>query len=353
MFQENGEKKLNIKSSSDVSEKPKQPRTQEPSEVKPHLERIYNFDCFAVMLASFGDDAPWKEHWQIFEQHDGICFYRLSRDEYFSNVIMSFKILVNKDMRVVIFKNESEAASEELNWVLKVSRLENWGQFYRLLEYYSTEPPIQLQSNPIHQIERAIESLDKIWNSESISGLIAPIKEQLSMALLQLNPNHEVTVKVEIEDGPTDTLSLQNIDQNHQEDVQVKAEPPPAETVICTPSELPSSPKPKQKKTYKKKAKLEKATHDTSDQAVVKCEHCDKILLKSALGRHTYNVHSGSGFCDRCGKKFNSRKKLREHLLRHQGIARVKCPHCDDMLQYVSLRRHIKVRHQGYKPFGW
>lgn len=50
---------------------------------------------------------------------------------------------------------------------------------------------------------------------------------------------------------------------------------------------------------------------------------------------------------------FNSRIALTAHLKRHESVEKVQCPHCNDRMKSESLRRHIRVRHEGYKPFGW
>lgn len=253
-------------------------------------DHIDSFDSFLVRLASFSEDEPWKEHWNIFEQHDGICFYRLSRDDFFNNVTFSFKILVNKDMIVTIYKHETQADSKELSWILNGLKLLYWSQFYKLLEYYQTEPVVLSNTNPIYYINSAIESLNKIWNPGDISEIIEPIKQQLQSALIQLNAN-EISVKVEIEEPQSDSLSPLNYESiNSDHDIQVKNEPF-AETMICTPNELNLSKENKLdlKKVFKKK-------DFQAEDEVVKCEDCQKILPKSAIARHYYNVHVSFNF---------------------------------------------------------
>lgn len=118
------------------------------SNASPTTDIIDNISSFMIGLKS-QKQSSWKPHWNIFEQQDGVCFYRLSRDKYFRNVTMSFKILVNNDMKMTMYKNEVEADHSELNWILKHSQLEHWSQFHRLMEYYQQEPRIKLRSDPV------------------------------------------------------------------------------------------------------------------------------------------------------------------------------------------------------------
>lgn len=75
---------------------------------------------------------------------------------------MSFQILVNKDMQLILHDGKNEADVEELNWILKDAKLELWSQFYDILEYYESEPFIQPISNETYHIKQALESLEKV-----------------------------------------------------------------------------------------------------------------------------------------------------------------------------------------------
>lgn len=274
-------------------------------------DRIHSFEYFVSGLAASGGYKQWKEHWSIFEKRDGICFYRLSRDEFFYNVTMSFKILVNKEMNVIIYKNEAEADRAELNWILKVSKLEHWDQFYRLLDYYKTEPQIKLNSNPIPHVERALVSLNKIPRTQGITDIIEPIKHQLSSVLHQFNPNHRVNIKVEpLEDSEQeDPISF----EFEMCELVLKDEMKPEETnEVAEPSldgnsmddsmdtlewERPRR-KPRRKKTKARseappvKRPRKNKREPKVEGEIFKCEHCDKICeSKLKLKSHFYNKH--------------------------------------------------------------
>lgn len=150
----NGGKEPNTESDSDQSNNPRNSSVSHTSKAETSNAIdicngiINNISSFMTGLES-QKQSPWKSHWNIFEQRDGICFYRLSRDKHFKNVTMSFKILVNNLMKMTMYKNEVEADHSELNWILKHSQLEHWSQFYRLMEYYQQEPQIKLRSDPV------------------------------------------------------------------------------------------------------------------------------------------------------------------------------------------------------------
>lgn len=253
-------------------------------------DRILNFDSFVVKLASFTEDEPWKEHWNIFEQHDGLCFYRLSRDESFSNVTMTFKILVNKDLNVMVYKNEIQGDRTELNWVLKGSKLELWSQFYRLLDYYQTDPGIQQNKNPIYRIERALETINSILCSGDINGIIEPFKRELESTLVQLNQD----VKKEVDDADEEEMSVaipeflsfdnSNFDPHEAE---MKAEPIDDQDDLVSSSLNESD-----LNTSTKKNKKVKGHKSDSADEITKCEYCDKTFPSRALcNRHIYGSH--------------------------------------------------------------
>lgn len=264
-------------------------KEEDSSLTRSQSDSILNFDCFVVKLVSFTDDEPWKEHWNLFEQDDGLCFYRLSRDESFSNVTISFKILVNKDLNVMVYKNEIQGDRTELNWILKGSKLELWSQFYRLLEYYQTDPEIQQNKNPIHRIERALETMNSILCSGDINGIIEPFKRELESTLIQLNQD----VKREVDDADEEEmsvaipefLSFDNSNFDPHESAEVKIEPIDDQDDLVSSSlnELNLNSSTKKKKKTKKS--------DSVDE-ITKCEYCDKTFSSRALcNRHIYGSH--------------------------------------------------------------
>lgn len=232
-----------------------------------------------MKLASSEDDEPWKEHWNIFEQHDGICFYRLSRDDYFNNVTVTFKILIGKQMQVVIYKNEVLADCSELDWILKLSHLDRWSQFQILLEYYKTDQDIRLKADPTRQLERALECLNEIYISEDNNKIVDPIKQQLSSALSQLRSKQKAIAKVEVDD--------EDSFMHEQENLCISNESLPSIPEMMSGDELHL---PVKKKT--KKPKRDRTKSDLEDlEEDVKCDHCEKVFPRKAINRHIYVKH--------------------------------------------------------------
>ncbi|KAF7286018.1 hypothetical protein GWI33_008321 [Rhynchophorus ferrugineus] len=96
-------------------------------------------------------------------------------------------------------------------------------------------------------------------------------------------------------------------------------------------------------------------THD-KDYHVEKfsCEYCGKrFAQKRGLDHHYVRIHKNGGekfICDLCGKEVNSKRSLKGHMLLHQGIKPMRCPHCEKCFALQStLKQHI-LTHTGERP---
>lgn len=301
-FQENGRKLLNqnpteyLTSEEDVGK-----RTQDKADL------IKDFESFRAGVASSDEQETWREYWNIFEEADLICFYHLSRDVYSNSISISFKILVDSQMRVTIFRNEIQADSKELDWVTKDSTLKYWSQFSRLIDYYQTAPDILRTSKPGFHIERALAILEDISPWEDINGAVSSAKDQLTAALIQLDRN--VTIKKEVEDveeikvevSPfvTDVKSEScNDSMDEMEvDVFVKEEPE---------SETASSPE--TSSTWKVSNPIEEK------------QTISKLLEKFAKPpsrkkpKKIKEIIKGSFQCEHCERKFDTSRQLTSHF---------------------------------------
>lgn len=159
----------------------------------------------------------WKENWNVFVQLDGICFYRLSRDENFEDVNISFKIIVDKDLRVNLCNDRGVAESSELEWILKSSKLEMLSQLHSLLDYYQSEPEIKQQSNQRVLIKQAWNSLEKLTNNLEYAELINPLKEKLASDLSVEEVDLEVEIKQESDESIDSTESSITAEQISKE----------------------------------------------------------------------------------------------------------------------------------------
>lgn len=164
-----------------------------------------------------------KKKWRTFEQPDGVCFYRLARDRNFKNVTMSFKILITRNMLVSIYKNENEADIRELNWLMENAKLESWSQFHSLVDYYGAEPDLQYTTQiPYHYIRNALDELHKIRDSPDIDSIVNPIKEQLALAMSNVDLPKEIVIEL-----------IEMSEMNEESDVAIMAREVPVKETVC------------------------------------------------------------------------------------------------------------------------
>lgn len=84
------------------------------------------------------------------------------------------------------------------------------------------------------------------------------------------------------------------------------------------------------------------------------CEHCGKkFAQKRGLDHHYVRKHKDGGerfVCDLCGKEVNSLRSLKGHMLLHEGLKPLQCPHCHKCFVLEStLKQHI-LTHTGVRP---
>lgn len=88
---------------------------------------------------------------------------------------------------------------------------------------------------------------------------------------------------------------------------------------------------------------------------VIKCLACDKYFNRICyLTQHNKSFHSGDKpfKCDRCGKRFHSEIRAKDHSKKHGGEKPHKCELCPKSFNHkTDLRRHICL-HSGEKPFA-
>ena len=276
--------------------------------------RIPDFESFVKQLdLEFVKNL--RKDWNIYEKSNGICFYRLKHDEIFSNVQISFKILVNREMRVMLFHADIEADPKEFDWILKDSKLESWTQLHRLLEHYRTEPMIIEKSNLFQVIRKALKSLQNVTKSAEVDKIIDPIVKLLEKALDQIEPSTIFgTVKLEPEEYTVECYAGQEFkDENsvdemfieHKLEVELKENEElmsennnkretslnknRIKTKIADDRSadfLGTSPAPKQREKVTKKEKKVKI------DVLLDCPLCDrKQMSKDQLRYHGYSKH--------------------------------------------------------------
>lgn len=86
-----------------------------------------------------------------------------------------------------------------------------------------------------------------------------------------------------------------------------------------------------------------------------KCEHCDRVYNRYTFFSKHQKEHEKikqAILCDVCGKEFNSKNSLRNHMASHSQHKKKKCPTCGQNFSALyQLKIHMMVKHQGIKPF--
>lgn len=258
---------------------------------------IREFDHLKEFLESQDESHLWwKENWNIFIQSDGICFYRLSRNEQFDDVNISFKIIVNKNMQVSLRNEKGVSEDIELEWILKRSKLEMWSQLNEILDFYQSEPVIQLKTNQ-HCFRQSFVALDKIASSHEYAELINPARLKVS-DLKQEDLPIDVVIKQE-SDQPTKADEDMFDDGDDLDDLSYTEEHLQNDTDTEFEDKLIPEARSEDKTNPKKRKKATKA---------IKPKTPREELMSSTNGIHK---------CLQCEKVFSSRKSLRSHLYCH------------------------------------
>lgn len=100
---------------------------------------------------------------------------------------------------------------------------------------------------------------------------------------------------------------------------------------------------------------MKRHEEDYGQNSNITCKLCNKTFFQERyLKTHYIRVHENGGerfICDLCGKKVNSKRSLRDHMLLHNGLKPLECPHCDKKFTLkTSLKLHIRT-HTGDRPY--
>ena len=98
--------------------------------------------------------------------------------------------------------------------------------------------------------------------------------------------------------------------------------------------------------------KIEK-TSDVNCFVEVKCKDCDKVCeSKKSLRQHLMKNHPRSFSCAKCGKCFEARFKMEEHLREHDNAEKFKCRLCEsEFYTEWRLKKHIEGHQKVNRKF--
>lgn len=316
------------------------------------------------------------DNWNIYTQDDGgVCLYRLaSIDDEFSDVIITFKILINKNLQVKIYNYDNEASSEELLWLLKDSQLKHWSEFDSLINTYHNEPDITLKKQPIKSLKKAYEALEEI-NWDELQERIDALKFEIA----SLYQSTELMRHLEEDDFYAEPKEIEanNLMDSFEEflddddDLIEKDLDDSSIKVECSEESQQDSVNDAMEAETLESTEMEDVIEYES---LYKCENCHITLLSDAGYRSHRKTCNTPTFvqmrvekpskptpvpkkelhvCDYCGKSYRTSKALKDHMKLHDSTLRQKCPLCDVVIFTGILKRHIDAVHKQLKPHLW
>ena len=316
------------------------------------VDRIENFKELRDVLIS-------KKYpdWNLFNQPNGICFFRLNSDENFDDVNFAMKILINKEMKVKIFANDLEAKNEELNWILKECHLQLWSQFEAILNNYKQETEMKFKARPLHHLKRAQQCIQKILNTIEVPEAVRMINEEL-----------DLLIKNEIPEKDFYHRSTSDInDDPLKEEIIVKIEPELCDVktyVEFINMDQKSQISESETDEDKNEGEIENEDEDEDEgESKNEDEDGDEVidfgLMMPQINPTLYSTEiipiANSSIksivifkCQKCTKKFDSELKLRNHLDTHPIEVPEKCPieSCNKMFTLRStLKAHLWSSH--------
>ena len=354
------------------------------------VDRIQNFEDFCAALQKM--TFP---NWNLFNQTDGICFFRLNYDDNFNDVNFAMKILINRDMNVKIYSNEMEAKNEELDWILNECHLHLWSQFEAILDNYQQETEIKFKGSPLNHLKSAQKCIQKIIDTIEVTEAIQMIYDELEVLIINEIPeedfyhkdfsetyenyneilhfgsNLEATVKneqvvikdeeelFELIEGPESEDNNIEYDEEVIDDIQTQTDCDlnieilhNMKVEIVDENMDNNTDEEFHEHTYSKSLS-ENETSSIKDITVFKCEKCPMLLQSEKKWSLHMAIHNIKGdtihVCHICGKNFHASKNLNAHLLTHTPSSKVPCPKCGIVMNKSALSKHIKTIHEKKK----
>lgn len=158
------------------------------------MDKIESFAEFSSSILN-SSNFPWKSNWNSFIDTNLIAFYRLTTQP---NLRISFHLEISHDLTLKIFKKENKAAKSESAWLLDDdARLESWLQLHELLNFYSNEPEICVESNEKEILEKVMKILEEIQSSAEIEREIEEVRKKIREILGKIEEKFEKILTVE------------------------------------------------------------------------------------------------------------------------------------------------------------
>uniref|UniRef100_A0A8D8YWZ7 Zinc finger protein 26 n=1 Tax=Cacopsylla melanoneura TaxID=428564 RepID=A0A8D8YWZ7_9HEMI len=96
---------------------------------------------------------------------------------------------------------------------------------------------------------------------------------------------------------------------------------------------------------------LSHASVHASEERRFHCPQCPRRFLSSALLARHASTHFNEYACSLCGKTFTNRRRMNQHVARHEGSLSCQCPDCPaKFYSQYELRQHRR-QHTDERPF--
>lgn len=346
---------INSRGSYDV----RQTYMEEVLEVIDTADAIFGFTELSDGLEEFLNQNLIND-WNVYQAADGICFYHLTTKEAFSDIGITFKILVNKDLKVRVFKNENEGSPEEVKSLLSNCTLRTWTHLNELLMKYQTEPDIEIVVDTVELLKKAIDALNLI-ELPGLNSKVDSIKMEITslyricggsdietghLAISKTQMKREESLE-EFIDENEELEESQDYSYEYQQDIEMDSE---NEAARSQQSEIEEKPESRLKCkncsiTFKSENGL--VSHQRSCGTPLENKRKSTAITPKFMKSVSTKKVSKEKIttCDGCNKTFQTVEALIQHMKSHENSHNQQCPHCYVLVPSKSLQKHVVQQH--------
>lgn len=201
--------------------------------------------------------------WNTYQQPDGFCFYKLNFNEDFTDIKITFKIIIRaSDMNVSLHKGDRLAEITELDWAMQDGKLKMWSQLSAILDYFAAEPQIK--------------------NERKTQEPSDPVKDEFESNPLML----DVKIEVDEPDSEDDIEASAFIESTNDSS---------SESEVFQPKRRRRKSEKSPRKAKIKKPRRIKRNFNNDQDETFPCEFCDRVFNSKDKKRfHIYGVHVSS-----------------------------------------------------------
>ena len=305
---------------------------------------VYGFEDFCAKLDEFLQNSV--ADWNVYVHSDGVCFYHLEPKDDFADVNLSLKIVIDKKMKIRLYKFDSEVYIDELKDTVSDGILKTWDQLTDIIGSFQhcSTALVNPDAETSSLLKKANEALRRIGDPE-LREQIDVIQEQIELLSGQVEPlfftvhivdrneefldeEDEETISQDLETVGDDQMDCQQMDddqevyddviaeefdeeiiQNESDEQEALEDPLKCHNCLITfksdnglmshqktcktpiPNITTKEPNPKFLKFPQRPLKLKVYSQNPDTSNRIKCSHCNIFVLKSIYERHTISAH--------------------------------------------------------------